>query len=86
MAEAKMKDLELDIAELRSFLDKATRAKVKDIISVQVRKLETDLVQLKDAAKTTEAAGSKNTPKVTKDGPKVLECQIKDYCMYNNCA
>ena len=80
MAEAKMKDLELDIAELRSFLDKATRAKVKDIISVQVRKLETDLVQLKDAAKATEVAASKDGAKIVKEGPKVLECQIKDYC------
>jgi len=83
MMEAKIKELQLDIAELKSLQENATRNKVKDVISVQVRKLETELVGLKDklkeskeAAKLGEATASKPVKESTK---KILECQLKDY-------
>ena len=49
----------------------------------KVRKLETDLVQLRDKAKAEEAAKNGDVEKKTSGGEtarKILECQLKDYC------
>ena len=78
--------LQLDITELKSLGDSAQRNKVKDIISVAVRKLETDLVELRDQLKREEAAKSANDDakvepkKVEPAVKKVMESQLKDYC------
>ena len=37
MTEAKIKELQLDVSELKLLQENATRNKVKDILSVQVR-------------------------------------------------
>jgi len=82
MTEAKIKELQLDVSELKSLQEKASRSKVKDILSVQVRKLETDLVQLRDKAKAEEAEKKGDVEKKSSGGEttrKILECQLKDY-------
>lgn len=40
--------LRLDIAELNQFLSTAVRQKVKDVLSVEIRKLETEITTLKE--------------------------------------
>merc|ERR1719295_2472441 len=82
MTEAKIKELQLDVSELKLLQENATRNKVKDILSVQVRKLETDLVQLRDKAKADEADKNGGVEKKATGGEsarKILECQMKDY-------
>jgi len=82
MTEAKIKELQLDVSELKLLQENATRNKVKDILSVQVRKLETDLVQLRDKAKAEEADKNGDVEKKATGGEsarKILECQMKDY-------
>ena len=81
MAEAKLKELQLDVEELKSLKDKATRSKVKDLLSVQIRKLETDIVDLREKVKAEETAAKEG---VTKPSPvavekKAVEVQLKDY-------
>jgi len=83
--ENKAKELQLDISDLKSLGEVATRSKVKDIISVAARKLETELVELREQLKREEAANNstddakaeiKDVEPVAK---KVVECQLKDY-------
>ena len=76
--------LQLDINELRSAGDTAQRQKVKDAISVIIRKWETELVEIKDQMKKDSATNGTNEVKseVKKDvTPKIIESQLKDYCM-----
>ena len=51
--------------------------------NLKVRKLETDLVQLRDKAKAEEAEKKGDVEKKSSGGEttrKILECQLKDYC------
>ena len=53
---------------------------------LKVRKLETDLVQLRDKAKAEEAEKKGDVEKKSSGGEttrKILECQLKDYCKCN---
>jgi len=43
--------LRKDVEELRDLVGKAERQKVKNILSIELRKLETELIRLEDAAK-----------------------------------
>jgi len=79
MTETKVKELQLDIAELKSLQDKATRSKVKDVLSVQVRKLETELVDLNDKLKAEAPAAESGIKTVGETSKRILECQLKDY-------
>jgi len=82
--EIKAKELQLDINELRSAGDTAQRQKVKDAISVIIRKWETELVEIKDQMKKDSATNGTNEVKseVKKDvTPKIIESQLKDYCI-----
>ena len=83
MSELKMKELELDISELKALQEKATRSRVKDVISVQVRKLETELVNIKDKIKAeTPVTTGEATTKPPESIKRIMECQLKDYCNY----
>ena len=88
MSESKMKELQLDIAEMKALQEKATRSRVRDVISVQVRRLETELVDIKEKIKadTPNTAGvGEGTPKPSESVKRVMECQLKDYCDYQHC-
>jgi len=78
----KAKELQLDISELKSLGDQAKRSKVKDIISVAARKLESELVLLREELKKEEAINNteaETTKTVKPVEKKVTECQLKDY-------
>jgi len=80
MSESKIKELQLDIAELKALQEKSTRSRVRDVISVQVRRLETELVDLKDKLKAETPIKTKEaTTKPSDSVKRVMECQLKDY-------
>lgn len=81
----KAKELQEDISELKSLGESAKRSKVKDIISVAARKLETELIELREQLKREEAAKNSTDDakaeikKVEPVVKKVTETQLKDY-------
>ena len=50
------------------------------IISTQVRKLETELVDLNDKLKAEAPAAESGNRTVGETSKRILECQLKDYC------
>ena len=83
MSESKMKELQLDISELKALQEKATRSRVRDMISVQVRRLETELVDVKEKIKAETSNTTRDgTTKPSESVKRVMECQLKDYCNY----
>jgi len=81
--EVKAKELQLDISELKSFGELAKRSRVKDLITVATRKLESELVELREELKKNEIPntnGEKVESKAAKSvEKKVIECRLKDY-------
>ncbi|XP_003743098.1 calcyclin-binding protein [Galendromus occidentalis] len=65
----KIEELKADIAELRNLLETASRAKVRDVLSTELRKMETILISLKEAADknppSASASASSNPPKTS---------------------
>ncbi|XP_072944826.1 calcyclin-binding protein [Epargyreus clarus] len=52
MAEAKLNELQSDINELNALLKQATRKRVQDLLSIEIRKLETDWLNQKQLVKS----------------------------------
>merc|ERR1711872_880045 len=81
--EVKAKELQLDISELKTLGDSAKRSKVKDIITVATRKLESELVELREELKKNEGtvtdSGTNESKSLKSVEKKVIECQLKDY-------
>ena len=49
----------------------------------QVRKLETELVDLNDKLKAEAPAAESGSKTVGETSKRILECQLKDYCKTN---
>lgn len=82
--EIKIKELEADAAELRSLGELAKRSKVKDILAVAVRKVETELLSLKEQlSKEEDRLKDNKEVKVEKNisggAKKIPEVEIKNY-------
>lgn len=80
--EAKAKETELDIGELRHLLQLATRQKVKDMLGINIRKHETELVSLKEEMARAESrlkVEENGLAKAKVENKTTPECQIKDY-------
>ncbi|KAK7864686.1 hypothetical protein R5R35_010948 [Gryllus longicercus] len=62
---AKLDELKLDVAELNQLLASAERQKVKDILLIEIRKLETEITRLKEIenAKVSQAESKTNQTK-----------------------
>ncbi|CAG9856603.1 unnamed protein product [Phyllotreta striolata] len=59
----KIDELKKDIAELETLAKAATRQKCKDILSIEIRKLVTEVVNMEEARKNTNGtAQTNNTP------------------------
>lgn len=50
--------MKADIAELELLASQATRQRVKDILSVEARRLITEVIKLEEAQRVAEAASS----------------------------
>ncbi|KAK3907478.1 Calcyclin-binding protein [Frankliniella fusca] len=82
MTAARLEEMRLDAEELKSLLSSATRQKVKDLLSLDIRKVETDIIRLQEQlSKETEqnkASSSAPTP-VTSTGGRCYDVKIMNY-------
>ncbi|PSN41902.1 Calcyclin-binding protein [Blattella germanica] len=72
----KLEELKTDIAELNKFLAAAERQKVKDVLLIEIRKLETELSALKDLT-GKNGGDSVNSARPAK--PKCYEVKLNNY-------
>lgn len=76
--------LKADIAELRKFHEQASRQKVKDILFIDIRKLETELTRLHEAEESAkkdnanESSANQPTKPATAAAPVYTE-EIRTY-------
>lgn len=79
----KLIELESDVKEMKSLLETAVRAKVKDMLSINIRKLETDLIHLKEEERrlSFDVSGSDRERATAKPAATnvIPDSQIKDY-------
>ena len=70
--------LQKDAEELRKFLDAAERQKVKDIISIELRKIETEIYnKIAKDKEQTEPVKSTSTPKTVT--PHTPTTELRNY-------
>jgi len=74
---SKLEELRLDVAELNHLLSTAERQKVKDILSVEIRKLETEITNLKASDK--ESVAETSVTSVSSSKPKCYEVKLNNY-------
>lgn len=82
MVDAKIESLVLDIAEGKKLLDLSSRSKIADILSIGIRKLETELLQLKEKQKEAADAHpnpSNPPPSSTSSSNRTYDVQIKNF-------
>ncbi|QQP35160.1 Calcyclin-binding protein [Caligus rogercresseyi] len=82
--ESKLSELRLDAKELKTVLESVSRPKVKDLLTLDLRKLETDIIQIEDALKSSQSSSSSSGPKSVGIVPnslsvKAYDVQIKNY-------
>jgi len=75
---SKLKELRLDVAELNKLLSTAERQKVKDILSVEIRKLETEITNLKELS-DKESVTDTSVTSVPPSKPKCYEAKLNNY-------
>lgn len=66
-------EIKLDIDDLNSLLEQAQRQRSKDLISIEIRRLQTEFDIL------TNKTEVKVTPSVQRSGPKVYEVKLNNY-------
>jgi len=72
MAGNKIDEIRLDIAELKQLHDSATRSKVKGMLTIELRRLETELIALSQAEQPAEPKHNANKPKPTCYETKII--------------
>ncbi|XP_076654776.1 calcyclin-binding protein [Halictus rubicundus] len=72
----KADELKLDIEELNKLLQQASRQKVKDVLSIEIRKLQTDLNKFHESH---ESSSIKPSDETVKSSPKVYEVKLSNY-------
>eukprot|EP00088_Acartia_fossae_P029938 TRINITY_DN3086_c0_g1_i2.p1 TRINITY_DN3086_c0_g1~~TRINITY_DN3086_c0_g1_i2.p1 ORF type:complete len:264 (+),score=108.46 TRINITY_DN3086_c0_g1_i2:48-794(+) len=87
--EDRMSEVEADVAEMKGLLDKAVRPKVKDMLTINLRKMETDLINLREQKDQQDSRlkteGGSGTESAVKPAAKassthiIPDSQIKDY-------
>lgn len=73
----KSEELKQDIEELNTFLQQATRSKVKDILSLEIRRLQTEVGKLIDENKDVCPKSVNSSINST---PKCYDVKINNYC------
>lgn len=51
MSDTKLNEFNLDLGELKSFLQGANRKRTQDLLAIEIRKVETEIIKIKDAQK-----------------------------------
>ncbi|CAG9564753.1 unnamed protein product [Danaus chrysippus] len=73
MSDSKVNELKSDVDELKDLLKQAKRKKVQDLLSLEIRKLETEVIALKESSKDAapmEAASVPTTSASSAPAPK----------------
>ncbi|XP_069697784.1 calcyclin-binding protein [Periplaneta americana] len=74
----KLEDLRLDVAELNKLLNTAVRQRVKDVLLIEIRKLETEITTLKELSEKNSVSDVPvNSAPVSK--PKCYEVKLNNY-------
>jgi len=85
LLESRLSELSLDVQELKGMLDTARRPKVKDLLTISLRKLETEVTSLKEQqsreteAKVSEGIKATAVKDVSSTMSKRQHKQLKDY-------
>lgn len=80
MANTKLDELTKDLEELKQFSEKSLRKRVQGILGVEIRKIETEIIQIRDQiAATSSAAGAPVQPKPTPNQTKRYEVELTNY-------
>ncbi|XP_069121075.1 calcyclin-binding protein-like [Argopecten irradians] len=79
-------ELRKDAAELRGFVEAASRPRVKDILSLELRKLETEIINKEEAIKASGDAMETETGKPTTEGLKTKQPRSVSYIQEKNYA
>ena len=77
--------LKLDISELETLLDTCKRPKVKDALSITLRKFQTEFIALKEkeAEKTTNSSTTPTAKQTVSNGSnQPYDFVVKNYCTY----
>lgn len=77
MSKTKADELKLDVEELNKLLQQASRQKVKDLLSIEIRKLQTELNKLLESYKNEP---TKPSDKIVTSSPMFYEIKLNDYC------
>ncbi|XP_046969568.1 calcyclin-binding protein [Vanessa cardui] len=79
MSGAKIIELRSDIDELNELLKQAKRKKVLDILSLEIRKLETELITLKESEKNESVMEVSPTPTTSTQSQKRYQIKLNGY-------
>jgi len=82
MASGKLDELMKDLGELKELSEKALRKRVQGILGVEIRKIETEIIQIRDqiaAASNSDVAGVSSVPKPTTNQTKRYEVELTNY-------
>ncbi|KAG4070594.1 hypothetical protein HA402_013514 [Bradysia odoriphaga] len=81
MANTKLEELTKDLDELKQLSEKSLRKKVQGILGVEIRKIETEIIQIRDqiAATSSTAAGAPVQQKPTPNQTKRYEVELTNY-------
>jgi len=75
MSETKVAELRADVDELNQLLKQATRKKIQDLLSIEIRKVETELIKAKEVVETQKA--SVDAPSSSTSAPVQKRYQLK---------
>ncbi|CAH1639124.1 unnamed protein product [Spodoptera littoralis] len=79
MSEAKMKELRSDVDELNELLKQAKRKRAQDLLSLEIRKLETEWLNLKESAQSSQAGTSPAPSTAATSQPKRYQIKLNGY-------
>lgn len=77
MSEVKIKELRSDIDELNELLKLSKRKKIQDILSLEIRKLETEWINLKETENASTPMDTTLAPTTSTSAQKKISDQIK---------
>ncbi|XP_021341769.1 calcyclin-binding protein-like [Mizuhopecten yessoensis] len=79
-------ELKKDAAELQGFLENASRPRVKDILTLELRKIQTDIINKEERNSTSGVGKETDTAKPTTEGLKTKQPRSVSYIQEKNYA
>lgn len=79
MASGKVEELKLDVADLNKLLAQTERQKVKDILLIEIRKLETEITRLKELESKRLGEGDGKASQASAKTNKCYDVKLNNY-------